>query len=199
MALIQDRSNISEESDYTLQINIQSNIKPPSNFNRASDSTKVSGISMIYNPRFTFTNKGVSDGINKLYFIPGLLITEEDIKKAVAYSNDPQFIATGSMKNIKGEDAMENDVKKFFFKPSDINTLLQYKRKVARDKNMKLKIFSLSKAKESGLITENIKFILKLLFKPGSKFYYNGDERFGFTINSFSIIPIIDQKLIVDA
>ena len=29
MALIQDRSNISEESDYTLQINIQSNIKPP--------------------------------------------------------------------------------------------------------------------------------------------------------------------------
>ncbi len=199
MALIQNRTNISEESDYTLQINIQSNIKPPTNPNRTTDPTKVSGISMIYNPRFTFTNKGVNEGLNKLYFIPGLLITDEDIKKAVAYSNDPQFITTGSMKNIKADEPLDNDVKKFFFKPSDINTLLQYKRKNAREKGMKLKIFSLSKAKETGLITENIKFILNLLFKPGSKFYYNGDERFGFTINNFSILPIKDQPWIEDA
>ena len=199
MALIQNRTNISDDSDYTLQINIQSNIKPPTSSNRNIDPNKVKGISMVYNPRFTFTNKGTGEGLNKLYFIPGLLITEEDIKKAVAYSNDPQFITTGSMKNIKTEEPLDNDVKKFFFKPSDINTLLQYKRKVARDKGMKLKIFSLSKAKESGLITENIRFILNLLFKPGSKFYYNGDERFGFTINNFSIQPIKDQPWIEDA
>ena len=103
------------------------------------------------------------------------------------------------MKNIKVDVPLDNDVKKFFFKPSDINTLLQYRRKIASDKGMKLKFFSLSKAKESGLITENIKFILNLLFKPGSKFYYNGDERFGFTINNFSIIPIKDQLWIEDA
>lgn len=199
MALIQNRTNISDDSDYTLQINIQSNIKPPISPSRDVDPKTIRGINMIYNPRFTFTNKGISDGVNKLYFVPGLLITREDIEKAVSYSNDPQFITTGSMKNLKPEKALDNDVKKFFFKPSDINTLLQYKRKVAREKGMKLKIFSLSKAKESGLITENIKFILDLLFKPGSKFYYNGDERFGFTINNFSIVPIKDQPWIEDA
>ena len=59
MALLQNRTNISEDSDYTLQINIQSNIKPPTNLNRTTDPAKFSGISMIYNPRFTFSNKGV--------------------------------------------------------------------------------------------------------------------------------------------